>query len=245
MSYSLKMSVEKLFKLDMLKLNMLVIFISLYNPLFAQDKKIDSLKIVIEKAEEDSSKVIALNKLSELIWDSQPDSAIQYALTAKEIGDSIDYKLGVAYALKNAGLGYYIQGEYFEAVGYWQQSLTLFDSINDKGGVSNLLTLLGVIYSIQGDDAKAIDFDSYSEATRFAQTFPKTIPLPDVTVEPDGEIAFEWYRQPRRVFSISIGSRNVITFAGLFGLNKVNGEEYFGDEIPKTILDNLERLYSS
>ncbi len=96
-----------------------------------------------------------------------------------------------------------------------------------------------------GYDAKAIDFDSYSEATRFAQTFPKTIPLPDVTVEPDGEIAFEWYRQPRRVFSISIGSRNVITFAGLFGLNKVNGEEYFGDEIPKTILDNLERLYSS
>jgi len=96
-----------------------------------------------------------------------------------------------------------------------------------------------------GYDAKAIDFDSYAEATRFAQTFPKTIPLPDVTVEPDGEIAFEWYRQPRRVFSISIGSRNVITFAGLFGLNKVNGEEYFGDEIPKTILDNLERLYSS
>jgi len=95
-----------------------------------------------------------------------------------------------------------------------------------------------------GYGAEALSLDSYTEAIRFIMALPKTIPLPEATVEPDGEIAFEWFKGPRRIFSVSIGNRNVVTYAGLFSFNKVNGEEYFGDEIPKTIMDNLERLFS-
>lgn len=93
-----------------------------------------------------------------------------------------------------------------------------------------------------GYDAKAIDYDSFIEAIRFARSLPTTIPLPETAVDTDGEVSFEWYKGPRRVFTISIGSRNEIIYAGLFGFNKVNGTEYFYDEIPKTILDNLDRL---
>jgi hypothetical protein len=94
-----------------------------------------------------------------------------------------------------------------------------------------------------GYDAKAIDYDSYIEAIRFARSLPTTIPLPEIAVDPDGEVSFEWYQGPRRVFIMSIGSRNEIIYAGLFGFNKVNGTECFYDEIPKTILDNLDRLF--
>jgi len=95
-----------------------------------------------------------------------------------------------------------------------------------------------------GYGAKAIDVHSYSNALKFAKTLPTTIPHPEVSVDPDGEIAFEWYKGPRMVFSLSIGIHDEINYAGLFGFNKVNGTENFYDEIPKAILDNLDRLLS-
>lgn len=95
-----------------------------------------------------------------------------------------------------------------------------------------------------GYGAKAISPDSYRNAQLFATTLPTTMPLPEVSVDPDGEISFEWYRGPRMVFSLSIGAHNEINYAGLFGRNKVNGKEQFYDEIPKAILDNLDRLLS-
>jgi hypothetical protein len=96
-----------------------------------------------------------------------------------------------------------------------------------------------------GYGAKAIDIDSYRRAIRFVRSLPTTIPHPEITIDPDGEVSFEWYEGPRRVFTISIGGRNDITYAGLFGFNKVNGTECFYDEIPKAILDNFDRLFAS
>jgi hypothetical protein len=96
-----------------------------------------------------------------------------------------------------------------------------------------------------GYDAKPINVKSQIEAIRFARNLPTTIPTPEIAADPDGEISFEWYEGPRRVLTVSIGSHNKATYAGLFGLNKVNGEESFYDEIPKAILDNLNRLFHS
>jgi len=95
-----------------------------------------------------------------------------------------------------------------------------------------------------GYNAKAIDLGSLNEAVRFSQMLPTTIPAPEIDVDADGEFVFEWYKGPRRVFSVIVEGTNELTYAGLFGVNKTNGTEYFGDELPKTILDNLQRLLS-
>jgi len=94
-----------------------------------------------------------------------------------------------------------------------------------------------------GYGAKPIDKESYYESLRFLQYLPNSIPGPEVTIEPDGEIAFEWFNDKRRVFSISIGSNGELTYAGLFGYNKAYGTEFFGDELPKTILENIQRVF--
>ncbi|MDH3975578.1 MAG: hypothetical protein OEV42_14970 [Deltaproteobacteria bacterium] len=95
-----------------------------------------------------------------------------------------------------------------------------------------------------GYGANAINVNSLIEAKRFTDTLPTTLPLPEVSVDPDGDISFEWYVRPRRVFSVSIGSDCLLSYAGIIGLNKVHGEEFFGDEIPKTITDNIQRIFS-
>lgn len=95
-----------------------------------------------------------------------------------------------------------------------------------------------------GYGASAVGVDTYLESQRFLQLLPTTIPFPEITVEPDGEIAFEWFAGPGRVLSISVGSENILTYAGLFGINKTHGTEYFGDVLPVTIVSNLQRLFA-
>ena len=95
-----------------------------------------------------------------------------------------------------------------------------------------------------GYGASAISINTYLESRRFLQILPTTIPIPEITAEPDGEIAFEWFIKPRRILSVSVGSDRILTYAGIFGINKTHGTEYFGDELPAAILSNLQRLFA-
>lgn len=94
-----------------------------------------------------------------------------------------------------------------------------------------------------GYGAKAINDDSYKNAFQFALSLPSNLPIPDIYVEPDGEVTFEWYEDKRKVLSISIGSKNKLAYAGLFGASKTYGIEYFYDDVPDVILRNIYRLY--
>ena len=95
-----------------------------------------------------------------------------------------------------------------------------------------------------GYGAKAIDSSSHQNAIYFSQLLPANIPIPEIHVDPDGEVTFEWYTGPRQVFSVTMGSNNELIYAGLFGANKTHGTEYRDDELPETILDNIYRVFS-
>lgn len=95
-----------------------------------------------------------------------------------------------------------------------------------------------------GYEAKGINRESRQNAFNFALSLPSTIPTPEIYVDPDGEVAFEWYEDKRKVFSISFGSKNKISYAGTYGFNKTYGVEYFCDDMPEVILRNINRLYS-
>ena len=95
-----------------------------------------------------------------------------------------------------------------------------------------------------GFEAKGINIESRQNAFNFALSLPPQVPIPEIYVDPDGEVAFEWYEDKRRVFSISFGSKNKISYAGTYGFNKTYGVEYFSDDTPEIILRNIKRLYS-
>lgn len=94
-----------------------------------------------------------------------------------------------------------------------------------------------------GYGAKAIDEQSYQNAIRFILSLTADVPAPEIGVEPDGEVVFEWYGGKRKVFSISMGSRNELTYAGLYGISKTYGVEHFYGNIPDTLLDNINRVF--
>lgn len=94
-----------------------------------------------------------------------------------------------------------------------------------------------------GYGAQPIDARAYLQAERFLSALPTTTPVPDVSVDPDGEIAVSWNLDSNWVFSVSIGPTGRLSYAGLFGTSKAYGTEWFLNEIPEAILDSLARLF--
>lgn len=96
-----------------------------------------------------------------------------------------------------------------------------------------------------GYDAFPITEEAYIEAERLIKILPTPFftPMPEITPEPNGDISLEWAKEKRQIFVVSVSGKNEITYAGLFGVNKTYGTEYFGDSLPSKLIENLCRLY--
>ena len=90
---------------------------------------------------------------------------------------------------------------------------------------------------------EAISNEVKDTAIRFIQNLPLGFPQPDVSAEPDGHINLEWYRNPRRVLSASIAPSNRLHWAALIGTESPRGAVRFIERIPKTILDQIARVF--
>jgi len=84
---------------------------------------------------------------------------------------------------------------------------------------------------------------TFGHAEAFLGAIPPRIPLPDIMVHPDGEIAFEWHVARDRVLTVSVGSSACVAFASLHGASTVYGREPFTGFIPDQVAYLLGRLY--
>jgi tetratricopeptide (TPR) repeat protein len=134
------------------RVSLIAILIGLASISFSQETKPGA------EATSDTARVNAMLKESTALFKTDPNKGIELALKAKEEADKIGFKKGAAYALKNAGLGYYYQAKYVETMDYWEQSLKMFEELKDDIGIANLLNNIAAIYVNQGDDAKGLEY---------------------------------------------------------------------------------------
>ena len=93
-----------------------------------------------------------------------------------------------------------------------------------------------------GFGSKPVSVTACKEAEYFFSLLPANIPLPEITVEPSGAVALEWYKNADWVFVISMLGNSTLEYAGLFGgVNKNYGAEPMAETVPKAILYNLQR----
>lgn len=104
-------------------------------------------------------------------------------------------------------------------------------------------------------EASARDWDGYSSmpvlpgayerALAFVESLPSSVGPPEVSVHPDGEIAFEWQLGRDRVLTVTVGSTNLLRYALLDGVNTQYGREAFVRGLPSAILASLGRLFAA
>jgi signal transduction histidine kinase len=148
---------------------------SFFSNCFSQDRETDSLLALLNKESADTAKVDLMNKLAVAYFNTSPEKAMKYGTDAKTLAETTGYTPGLAYALKNIGIVYYLQADYIQTLTYWNESLKEFENANDKKGIANILSNLGAVYSNEGDDAKALDY--YLKALKYAEETNDTLRL--------------------------------------------------------------------
>jgi hypothetical protein len=93
-----------------------------------------------------------------------------------------------------------------------------------------------------GYQAAPADLGALSYAFAFISQLPSVFPPPEIAIDSDGEIAFDWDYEPRRVFSVRISRDGSLNYAGLLGHTSFHGVEIMRDNIPFRVLDGIERV---
>jgi len=93
-----------------------------------------------------------------------------------------------------------------------------------------------------GADSLRVEPSAYVYADQFLRLLPSSASLPDISVDRDGEILFEWDRERRQVFSVSVSRDGTLTFAGLFGHARTHGTEHLRESLPAVISACLKRV---
>lgn len=136
----------------------LILFICQLNSFGRNERIIDSLKKVLEKHQQDTSRVKLLNDIGGyLIGDRKYDNAREYLLSSHELSEKIDYKIGLYISLNRTGIAYLNEHNYSKASEFFSKALVVTKKINDKKGESDIISNMGIIYADQGQYAKALE----------------------------------------------------------------------------------------
>lgn len=93
-----------------------------------------------------------------------------------------------------------------------------------------------------GYGASALDPLSMALAIRFLRELPPHVPVPEVAIDPDGDVLLEWRPAARRRFNVSLQADGDVTYAGIAGTARFFGTERFDDAIPLEVLHKLGRV---
>lgn len=81
------------------------------------------------------------------------------------------------------------------------------------------------------------------EAVKFALLLPKSLPIPEISADPDGDISFDWVNRAGFMFSVSVSATGRLAYAGRFGeKSRVHGIEQLSEACPHEILRGIEKV---
>lgn len=79
-------------------------------------------------------------------------------------------------------------------------------------------------------------------AIRVALQLPRSLPDPEVSLDPDGEVSFDWTGHGNGRFSVSVNGERRLAFAGRFSeTSKLHGMEQFTEVLPPEIIRGIQR----
>lgn len=120
--------------------------------------KVDSLKILLVKASNDTNKVNLLNSLAEELQSDDPDKAIKYSQEQVLLAEKLSFKKGQLKAYQTLSYAHTNKGEYDLAISFSLKAIKLSELLKNKKEMSASYTLLGVTYYYMGNYTKALEY---------------------------------------------------------------------------------------
>ena len=137
---------------------------------FTQNEEIDSLKRLVRISNDDTSKILVLNKIArQYFLLSKHDSSFYYCNQIRVLSEkqlikfpnsgnlTSAYQRGISMSYNVYGLNYSSMGDYSKALYYLNLSLELSQKINDKKGIAAAYGNIGNVYYEQGRYPEALN----------------------------------------------------------------------------------------
>ena len=118
----------KMFLMKIVKYIFLFILLIFSVVISAQNKTVDSLTSVLQKAKNDIDKAQLLNAIADEYKSSDPKLLLQYATQALQLSTKIKYKLAEGNAYLNFGNANIISGNYPVALQYFSKAQAVFET---------------------------------------------------------------------------------------------------------------------
>lgn len=126
---------------------------------------------------------------------------------------------------------------------HYERSVALF------GVKSRLLNSLREL----AEECMEEDWDGYgarpltsvvsARAEAFVRAMPDWVPAPELSVDPDGEVSFDWIPTVAKTFTLSVNGSNRLAYAWIDGADRGHAVVFFGgDAIPSRVLAEIERI---
>jgi len=102
---------------------------------------------------------------------------------------------------------------------------------------------LDIMNLLEPEEAQApVDLNTIKVAWAFAKRLPRSLPAPEIAVDPDGEIAFDWFGPTGKMFSVSVNNNGRIAYAGRFGgTSRIHGTEQLSETLPQEIIRGIQK----
>ena len=136
---------------------LIVLWIMNCNLVFCQNKKIDSLLLVLKTEREDTSRTTILNAIAEeLLVNKEYEKSMVYAKEAFTLAQKLNFKKGIAAVNRIAGINLTYQGDYREAINNHSAALRLNEQLDNKRGIAQYYQDMGLVYYLQDEDSEAL-----------------------------------------------------------------------------------------
>ena len=132
-------------------LTILVIISWMIFPVIAQPS-VDSLLFVMDHSEEDTIRLRILCELTDYLRNTDPDSAIYFALQSYELAEKLQEKSGMARSLYFSGVIYRKLGVLSSAINNLNASLDLYEALQDSSGLATVYNAFGNLWLYEDND---------------------------------------------------------------------------------------------
>lgn len=92
------------------------------------------------------------------------------------------------------------------------------------------------------EDQRAVPTAAVRMVSGLVRGLPASLPLPEVSIDPDGAISLDWMPSRTRLFSISVDDSERLAYAWVNGSDRGHGVVRLSGPIPRPLLSQLLEL---
>lgn len=128
-----------------------------HHSLCAQSTKVDSLKLILSKAKDDSLKCETLGELGSFYYyNGNLSEALKSYESALSLSETIHYKRGIANSYSEIGMVQEAQGNYSEAIQNMYASLKIMEELGDQHHIVSTYINMALIFADHRDFKRAL-----------------------------------------------------------------------------------------